>query len=318
MSWPKRIVAAVVSICLLGAAIFLSYQPEAVNAGAGSGVNAPIQSMTDLDKVFTSMEHLGSSVGNTARAATAEDFYTSMSISETSDVSSESSVSSEYGSASSSSSFRRKLDIYLTEGAAYYVSRGVTSSRTSQTVGDERKEESVYFAFDFRIYMSAERVLIKADEIEYYVVDSSAGQEAVSDPLLDALRANRGEWLDCTGVPEVADQLLNINSTNMDTMDRIGELIDLAQEDDTLFTQNGSLYTCVIPPDAGLDGELTIDFSNAVAPYLNFDVSVSGGNGASGSVREKIEFRYVDNTVISLKDTVETVDLAAWMAEEEN
>lgn len=317
MLWSKRIIAAFVSICLLGAAVFFAYQPEAVSAGAGNGVNTPVQTITDLDKVFASMEHLGSSVGPSARTETAQNFYTSMSLTETSDLSSQTFVSTNYGSASSSTSFRRTLDIYLTEGAVYYVTRGVTSAKTSQDIRNTHRVETSYFAFDFCIYMSAERVLIKADQLEFFITDSTSEEPQEPDELYKALRENRGEWLDCTEVPEVAEQLLSINSSNMDAMDQIGSLISQAKEDDTLFTQIGSLYTMAVPPEAGVEVEFTIDFSNSVAPYLTFDINASDSeSGGTGSLREKIEFRYVDNTVISLEDTMDPIDFAALMSEE--
>lgn len=321
MQWTKRVAAIIVSICLLAIAVYFSYQPEMVNAGEGTGVNKPVQTMTDLNKVFSSMDHLGVSGVSSAAAETADDFYSSMSITETSDLTRKTEYSSDNIKISSTVVFRRTLDIYLTEGAAYYASKGITSSKTSQHNDDTTQEETSYFSFDWRIYLSADLVLIKANELDYFFADETG--QAEEDPMLETLRANRGQWLDCTSVPDFAEALLYGNNLNMDTMGLISNIISTALEDDTLFTQSGNLYTFAQSFEEmygeGVGGDFFIDFSNSVAPRIDYDINGSAeGSGVTVSMREMIDFRYVDNTVISLADTMDALDLAALMSEEEN
>lgn len=273
--WVKRLIAGAIALGLLTTAIVFSYEAPVVRVGKGSGEDAQVVSLEDMSNVLHSVRSLGTS-GYAASLSSEEQTpsrYSSVTVTEATNMLSENSYTGNASSSSSQTSFRRKLKIALTENAAYYHSEGQMASHSlyeehsyypyfneegsmdSYLTRSER-EYKTYTDFSIEIYMSAETVLLKVDRLEYYSyssytytneIDSSQNEEEETweeDDTLDRLAEHLGEWIDCTSSPEIARDFLTVNESNVETLGSIGDFLDRALLNESqFFTHEDGHYT---------------------------------------------------------------------------
>lgn len=321
--WARRMIVGLVSFALLAGAIVLSYDPPVVIVGKGTGENAQIRSIEDMSDVLQSLKSLGEAENamtlSLDSGENAAQRYSSVTVTENTNMLSDRSHSEGDYSSSSYVSFRRKLQIALTSNAAYYVSEGQMISRSSseQTVRHTlqngqfystttERESKIFLDFSINIYMSASYVLLKVNRLEYssydyykYInsSDSDKNEEKETwdeDQAIMQLGAHLGQWIDCSSDPDVAKQFLSINESNIQTLGSIGDFVeDAVHSEDSPFQQTGDLYTVDergllalfgLSSDNGLStdsfrGSLNIDLSSAETPSIVLDMS----NSVSGT-----------------------------------
>ena len=350
--WVKRLIAGAIALGLLTTAIVFSYEAPVVRVGKGSGEDAQVVSLEDMSNVLHSVRSLGTS-GYAASLSSEEQTpsrYSSVTVTEATNMLSENSYTGNASRSSSQTSFRRKLKIALTENAAYYQSEGqMASHSTSERNGDgtrTKRENKTYTDFSIEIYMSAETVLLKVDRFEYYSyssytytneIDSSQNEEEETweeDDTLDRLAEHSGEWIDCTSSPEIAIGFLQINESNVETLGSIGDFVDQTIGNESqFFTHEDGHYTA---SEEGLlrlfglsaadqdslknfDGTFDIDLSSAEQPSILLDMSNSVSNDTGrlkAGLREKFLFANINNTIVELAPNVKTIDIGEIVGEE--
>lgn len=273
--WVKRLIAGAIALGLLTTAIVFSYEAPVVRVGKGSGEDAQVVSLEDMSNVLHSVRSLGTSgyAASLSSEAQTPSRYSSVTVTEATNMLSENSYTGNASSSSSQTSFRRKLKIALTENAAYYHSEGQMASHSlyeehsyypyfneegsmdSYLTRSER-EYKTYTDFSIEIYMSAETVLLKVDRFEYssyqyysYTDHRDASQDEEEetwerDETLDRLAEHSGEWIDCTASPEIAIGFLQINESNVETLGSIGDFVDQTIGNESqFFTHEDGHYT---------------------------------------------------------------------------
>lgn len=347
----KKIIAFVACAVLIIAAIVLGYGKTEVYVGRGNGTDAKVTTIDELDDVFDSIAYLESGFGGASASTYADGqqeeqspaYHTSVTVTETSEiyynqkVSMDNPLTGKYYSENTSSA-NRKLTLYLTPDANYYVSEGeiVSSTYVSSSGEDEEDTERrtrTYLNFKINIYISTEKVMLKIDRLSYTTSGDTESDESEFE-FFDVFNRHLGTWIDCSSVPEVMLAFIQLNSQNADTLTEIGDLIkENTQGEQSGFIKEGDIYTLdeeIIKEffgastvgDEFFDGSFIIDLSAAERPSLNYDVKVdvkdeeNTGNASYAYLSDGIIFENIDNTRVSLGE-VDTVDIQDIMPETE-
>lgn len=317
MQLTKRIIAGVLCILLFVGAVVCWYNPSPIFVGRGSWQNAEIRSLEDMNIVLKSLEELGANSPSAAlpvAAAEEEVRYSSATVTETTNL--------YMTGGSATASLRRKLQMSLTTDTAYYVSDGqlIVHSRSEGT--SSYQEQNVYMDFSVCIYMREDRVLIKADRMEYRVLISTSEETTLQTiDEYNVFDNHLGEWIDCSSEPALASIFLSLNSFNVQTLSDLGRIIDeeMASEK-SLFDLDGAVYMLkedVFAEWLGLsgtdvDGAMNIDLSKAQAPLVLLDYRYSAGSQGINlymSLEDRLVFENINNTEIRFTGNVEITDI---------
>ncbi len=218
----------------------------------------------------------------------------------------------------------RRMTVYLTETASYYISEGTLS------VWQDNYSEGETYSVDFKmhLYISAERKLLKYEKLD--VASSSTG--ATADDFRK-LKTFEDVWIDFTEDRFVVQEAIEVSQSNNRVLSVMGDYFRESKEN---FDKSGEIYTLQAQHldsfmNAYLDqretlehyeGGFTVDLSNTTRPAFTLDLDVNdfyewerslGGYkySSSGHVDQQgyeiFAFANINNTVISIPDDIKTI-----------
>lgn len=352
----KSIVVGAVCLILVCVSIIISYNPQRVFVRKGMGINAEIYSIPDMSNMIKSINNFGSIDVNksTVSVSAADDLYYSMTFAETTDsyFSSKSNYNKDdvLSNSTSTSSFRRKLQIAYDRNAVYYYSVGQLSfSSTSISNNNTYYSETqsrIYSDFAVHIYLDNNNLLIKADKFDYSnykyykytnYKDGDHREETNNnvDDMLKVMQDNSGKWLNCTSAPEIAEAIIEVNENNGETLGDLGDfLTNVVESDNNYFEQNSNIYilkqemlsdfveTFLNGYGESSNGMLMIDLSDSQSPSVSIDISASNIESSSSSrlnsyasFSDVMDFSNINNTEILLDENINAIDISELLTE---
>ena len=196
--------------------------------------------------------------------------------------------------------FSRSLTVYMTEDASYYESKGTyfdSGSGGSQT----------HMIFDIQIYEDSEKTLLRFNQMEcVYMRKREDGYKEIKEPFKN--KNLLGRWIMLpAGCADNAFSLLD--NANRDMLSTIGGYIEDAIEDERLV-HDGNRYKVLLTGLEKDDISIMVDLSDAENPYIELIQDGKGehqGEYIEAYVFDNLTFGAINNTVIDIKDAVESV-----------
>lgn len=314
MTLATRIVILCVSLALIVCAGVLGAGTGSL-AGAGSGRNEKIATLSELKDLLDSVGGMGQRSVNNASVSDASENgkeYSSFTLVETTSLYSSSSSRSSYsyqtssGSSESSNSvvMKRTLELYATTEAVLYKSEGkissIASSHTTSsgqgTSSSVTTKTSSNMDFKVRIYLKDDTVLLYIERLNYTyrrVRTDSANpdndlDESDDDSEFNELKKHYRKWIDCSSMPYIANTFISVNNSNLQTLGEISSIINRSLSgDESYFKESGGVYTMKKKPllemyglsdesDAdSFKGGFEINLSDKKKPFIDTTVSLS-------------------------------------------
>lgn len=341
MSISKQIGIFAVSIALIAAGGIIGMRPDDGYAGAGSGSNAKIDTLEELQNVLSDIGSPRRNIESvSAIAKTNEESeesvkYKTYTIVNTTDFYS--------SSEKSNNTFSRTMKIYFGENASMYESEArvisssssVSPSGASNSWSSERKSS---LDMKVRIYVSEDCIMYNLSRLNYtyqYSYDSKdesytkTTKDTNDGILYSVMQKYLGQWVDCSENPSCATGFLDIDNENRKGLSAFGTMIGEQLDDDKKnLKQTGNVYALKesallqffnlsrYKDEKGIKtgAECSIDLGTKTQPKIAYSLFVDvketseNKNASYSYIKDSYAISNINNTVAK-KPKAKTIDV---------
>ncbi len=180
-----------------------------------------------------------------------------------------------YQTGLSASIFTRKLTVYMTEEASYYISKGNMQS------------DDGYFNFDLHIYIGEDAVMAKFDKFK---IVNTASENTV---ICEIKSYMTGNWIELPK-DEIYYILNKIESMNANALEMLGEYI----KNEIAFDEDSNVYKLERVNNSQTT-DITVDLTDYENPYIKFVIDKEETVLENAAyISDTISFSNIDNTVV--------------------